>query len=45
MHGSMRGNWPGAFLERCSDIHSNEHFVLNHKDRAPAQCGEFYGGT
>lgn len=29
-----------CFLKRISYIHANEHFVLNHENRAPAECGK-----
>ena len=44
-NGSRCGRQSTRVLKGASNVHSNEHFVLNHEDRAAAQCGKFHGGT
>ena len=44
-NGSRCGHQSTRVLKGASNVHSNEHFVLNHEDRAAAQCGKFHGGT
>jgi hypothetical protein len=41
-NGGRCGYVSACFLKRGSDVHADEHFVLNHEDRAPAQRGELH---